>query len=254
MSSFLRAVVLCATAAGAACATSSQETQPSLPQSFGSSDSTASMYAAPPAVASALSADLVVVPDLACVPFVVEARTPRAADSLAAARAAVDALVAAAGPGARVRFDDLSLQADGAAKVSPDDAPVQAVTVSGVVEAPLPAGDFWTRAARANAVELDVEAAAGAATSETRTTRVGGAVPGIADVEAHRPALVAAWAARARELAAATSSAAAPVLLAGCTPPRGIDVVGGTFERVGLVLAVACTFSTGAAGGAHATP
>ena len=187
-----------------------------------------------------VSADLLVRPDVVCVPFVIAARGGDVGAGLAAAKIAADDLKA----GGAVRIDDIDVVADPHQPAT--------VTVRGVVEAALPNDDAFVRggvvaglvAALAGFATPDenkkIAVKAGSPTLELHVG-IGAPAPAVKDVELHRQVLLDGWAARVSALQKSVGGDG--VDLANCSAPGAVQLVGGTLEKVGLNLPISCSIA-----------
>lgn len=229
----------------------SQVPEPSAP-SMVSSYSGGSSFSAPsmPAVPhrDSASSDLVVRPDLVCVPFVLRAygEDPRAVVKLLETTvAAVKERFGSATQGAatlKMLGAHAMPHATGKA-VEDDAAPQYAVTVDGSIDVKLSAdADYWARARIVAALAEASLSAKPKARKDEPQIDCSFEAPQlkVSDPEAYRPELLKRWSERTRAFARGVESNGAPLDLVDCAPPAGISQVPLSLEQVGLSLAVTC--------------
>lgn len=227
---------------------------PSLLQSSSYSSSSSS-FSAPssPSIPSRSEGrgELVVRPDLVCVPFVLRAEAADAKLGLAVlekASATIDARFGAATSGAaKMKMLGVNVSAFSRGKLSSDNGkPRFVVTVDGAIETPLAAeADYWARGELVAALvtashekgplvplagegQPEIESAFGAPEIKLR------------DPEAHRAELVKRWVERTRTFARAAESQGAPLDLVSCEPPSAIAQNPISVEQLGLSLGLQC--------------
>jgi hypothetical protein len=232
--------ILALSLTGLACAHREQHQEPSLPSFSAPSASFSTAYSAPPTSANAIviQADLIVRPDTVCFPISIEAREATGAAALAAAKSSLEKLKLATKSDARV--DDVTTQ-----MIDDDTAPAW-VTVRAVIERPLPEADVFERALvvaeMSDALQpfhLEMKKSQGQPDSKAPKIGIGAASPGLKDTEQHRQRLLDVWAARVKALAKTTDDST--IALLNCSPPGDVRVTGGTLEKIGLTLPIACT-------------
>ncbi len=238
-----------------ACAETQQPSSPSISSFSQPSSSFEPSYRSQPSAPGVVrvDADLVVRPDLVCVPFSVTADDVDALAALLAAQQQV-ALLGAAGT---VRVDDIATELAPSKKSEHRNSGHARgrVVVRGVVEAALPDGDAFARGAVVARVtsalwsfshpaEADEQArrkGVGADDEIQVVVAVGAAEPGLRDTEQHRQKLLDGWAARVSAMQ--QSIGGGGIELTGCQAPPAVRITGGTMERVGLQLPISCTIA-----------
>ena len=222
-----------------------------------SSYSAGSSYSSAPSAPAvphrdASSSDLVVRPDLVCVPFVLRAQhqDPKEAVKLleATVRAVGERFSAATQGGAVLKMLGASSMLDALEKEGDEEKPRYAVTVDGSIDVKLPQNaDYWARARLVAALseasrfakpkgregkEREKEPVIDASFEEPLLK--------VSDPEAYRPELLKRWTERTRAFARGVESNGAPLDLVHCAPPAGITQTPLSIEQVGLSLAVSC--------------
>lgn len=228
---------------------------PSLLSSSSYSSSAPSSFSGPssPSIPSHdTRGELVVRPDLVCVPFVLRLEGAEAKATLASlekASEAVQARFSAATKGqSTMKMLGVNVRkfATGKAKTAENDEPLQfVITVDGSVEVPLGDGNYWDRARLLSSLveashdskplippapeeQPQLDAAFGAPEVKVR------------DPEAHRAELVKRWVERTRTFAKAAESEKAQLNVVNCDPPNAIAQNVISVEQVGLSLSVQC--------------
>ncbi|MDP2343063.1 MAG: hypothetical protein Q8O67_19055 [Deltaproteobacteria bacterium] len=228
--------ILIAFVALTGCATA-PEVSPSFSLPSSTMNNSVPSYSAGPSAGEVhIEADLVVRPDVICVPFVVVTRGGDVVTGLNAAQAATSELKV----GGRVRIDDIA--------ISPPTHEAE-VNVRGVVEVDLPERDAFERGAVVAGLVRALSPFAtekqprklpvkpNTPTMELRYV-IGAATPGLKDTEQHRQALLEGWAGRVKALQSSVGGVG--VDLGNCSAPGPVRLAGGTLEKVGLNLAVSC--------------
>lgn len=195
--------------------------------------------------------DLIVKPDLVCVPFVLRTEvldSKAGLDLLEQASKSVSKRFDSATSGAaRTKMLGATVHGISHTKLSSSDGkPTFVVTVDGLIEMPIAAdADYWARArlvaslvsaskakeplvAVAGEGQPDIDVAFGAPELKVR------------DPESHRAELIKRWVERARGFASAAESQAAPLSIVNCEPPATINVTPISVEQVALSLSVQC--------------
>lgn len=232
--------ILLLSATGLVACAHREHQEPSLPSFSAPTASFGTTYSTPPPNLEAIGiqADLILRPDTVCFPISIEARGATGAAALAAAKQALERLKTAAKSEARV--DDIT------AEMNDDDPAPARVTVRGVIERALPEADAFERAlvvAEMNDAlqpfQRERKKSREPADPQAATIAIGAASPGLKDIERHRQRLLDVWAARVKALAATAENST--IALLNCSPPGDVRVTGGTLEKVGLTLPIACT-------------
>jgi hypothetical protein len=244
-------VCLSAFALSACAASPSSEPSTSSMPAMVSSYSEPSAPAAPRRDASL--ADLVVRPDLVCVPFVLRAEhlDPKEAVKLleGTVHAVGERFSAVTQGGAVLKMLGASSVLVAYEKDGDEEKPRYAVTVDGSIDVRLPANaDYWARArlvAALSEASLSAKPKARAGKGRADEAPVMDAsfeAPQlkVADPEAYRPELLKRWTERTRAFARGAESNVAPLDLVDCAPPGGITQMPLSLEQVGLSLAVTC--------------
>jgi hypothetical protein len=235
--------------------------EPSFPSTSTSSYSAPS-YSAPsePGVPhrEAVSAGLVVRPDLLCIPFALRTKAEGVDKAISALQAAAEALgprlSKAAGQSLRVRMRGFAVAEQRSSKKAREDEPAAeaamelAATADGTLELPLAEGlDFWARsrlfAALSSALAAETRASAEAAVKATFTAPQAQ----LREPEAYRGKLMEQWVKRARAFADAAQSPAAPLQITDCTAPAEVAQRSISNEEVALSLAITCHIDAGPA-------
>ncbi len=231
---------------------SSQAPEPSAPSMVSSYSAGSGFSASAPSMPAvphrdASSSDLVVRPDLVCVPFVLRAygEDPRAVVKLLEATVAAvkDRFGSATQGSATLKMLGANAMQHATGKAEDDDAPQYAVTVDGSIDVKLAAdADYWARARIVAALaEASLSARPKARKGEPQIDCSFEAPQlKVSDPEAYRPELLKRWSERTRAFARGVESNGAPLDLVDCAPPAGITQVPLSLEQVGLSLAVAC--------------
>lgn len=194
--------------------------------------------------------ELIVRPDLVCVPFVLRLEGPDPKAVLATLEKAAEIVQtrfsAATSNQSTMTMAGVNVTPIGARKVKTDEPPRFVVTVDGSVEVPIGADvDYWARARLLSSIvatsndskplipppaedQPQLEAAFGAPEIKVRNP------------ETHRPELVKRWLERTRAFAKAAESEKAPLNIVNCDPPQAISQNVISIEQVGLALPVQC--------------
>jgi hypothetical protein len=195
--------------------------------------------------------ELLVKPDLVCVPFVLRAEVIDAKAGLA--------LLEEASKSIRIRFEGATggasttkmlgghVVAISRSKLSSgDNKPRFVVTVDGSIETPFAAdSNYWGRTnlvaslVVASTVKEPLVAVAGEGQPEIESA-FGGPEIKLRDPDSFRAELLKKWVERARAFAHAAESQAAPLEIVGCEPPTQVVVNPISVEQVALSLAVQC--------------
>lgn len=252
-----RSIVMFAVALSVAACGGNQYAEPSTPSLLSSSS-----YSAPssPSFSGPSSpaiprhdtrGDLVVRPDLVCVPFVLRLEGTDVKAVLAslekAAQVVQERFAAATGGQATTTMLGANVSSIGSGRKAKDDAPVKyVVTVDGSVEVPLAnEANYWARTRVLTSLveasndpkpllppppedQPQLDAAFGAPEVKLRNP------------EAHRAELIKRWVERTRAFARTTESEKAPLNVVSCEPPQGISQTHISIEQVGLTLPVQC--------------
>lgn len=203
--------------------------------------------------------DLIVRPDLVCVPFVLRLDGPDAKAALATLEKATQAIqerFGAATNGLSVTtMLGVNVSIMHAGKAKSDEPPQFVVTVDGSVEVPLAAdANYWARARLLSSLvqaSADPKPLVPKAPEEQPQldSAFGAPEVKVKSPEAFRSELVKRWVERTRTFAKAAESEKAPLNLANCDPPQAISQTPISIEQVGLSLPVQCRVDV-----VHATP
>jgi len=194
--------------------------------------------------------NLVVRPDVLTIPFRLRAQGPDLARSLAALEAKAteigNRVKGATGGSTTVRTTGFSVAPTSSGKSKSDD---RAALVDGCVEVPLPAAlDYWGRARLVVALSETTRPSLYRASAHDDEPEVDASFDaphaGVKDPEAFRTELIKVWVKRARGLAAAAQTDAAPLSLVDCAPPAEITQDPISLEEVGLSMRFACRLDT----------
>jgi hypothetical protein len=195
--------------------------------------------------------DLVVRPDLVCVPFVLRLDGRDSKATLAVLEKATQAVqerfsAATNGQATMTMLGANVANLGSSSKVKTDEPPKFVVTIDGSIEVPLGAdANYWARARILSALvqassdrnplvpqapedQPQLDSAFGAPEVKVR------------NVEAHRAELLKRWVERTRAFAKAAESEKAPLELVNCDPPQAIAQTVISVEQVGLSLPVQC--------------
>lgn len=196
--------------------------------------------------------DLIVRPDLVCVPFVLRLEGPDSKASLAtlekASQAIQERFAAATNGQAKTTMLGANVASYSASsgKVKGDAPPKFVVTVDGSVEVPMTAdANYWTRARLLSSlVQVSNDAKPLVPPPPEDQPQLDSAF-GSPEVKVHNPEafrgeLVKRWVERTRAFAKAAESEKAPLNLVNCEPPQAISQTPISIEEVGLSLAVQC--------------
>jgi hypothetical protein len=245
-------ILASAALASLGCAPSSypEPSAPPMSSSYGSASSFASAPSMPQVPhRDASSSDLVVRPDLVCVPFVLRAyhEDPKAAVKQleATVRAVGERFSSATGGASALKMlgaNSTLVSTDGKAR-DDDEKPKYAVTVDGSIDVKLSAdADYWARTRLVAALsEASLSAKPRAREGEPQVDCSFEAPQlKVSDPEAYRSKLLERWTERTRAFARGVESNGAPLDLVDCAPPAGITQTPLSLEQVGLSLAVTC--------------
>lgn len=230
--------------------------EPSTPSllsssSYSSAPSSFSGPSSPSIPSHETRGDLVVRPDLACVPFVLRLDGPDAQAVLATLEKATQAIqdrfvTATKGSATMTMLGAHVASARSYSKIKSDEPPKFVVTIDGSVEVPLATDmNYWARARIVSSLvqassdqkplippppedQPQLDAAFGAPELKVKNP------------ESYRAELVKHWVDRTRAFAKAAESDKAPLNLVNCDPPQAITQTPISIEQVGLSLAVSC--------------
>lgn len=196
--------------------------------------------------------DLIVRPDLVCVPFVLRLEGPDSKTLLAtlekATQAVQERFAAATNGQAKTNMlgANVASYSNGSGKVKSDAPPKFVVTVDGSVEVPLAAdANYWARARLLSSlVQVSSDSKPLVPPPPDDQPQLDSAF-GAPEVKVHNPEtfrgeLVKRWVERTRAFAKAAESEKAPLNLVNCEPPQGIAQTPISIEEVGLSLPVQC--------------
>lgn len=225
---------------------------PSLLSSSSYSSSAPSSFSGPssPSIPSHdTRGELVVRPDIVCVPFVLRLEGPDPKVILATLEKATEAIQVrfSAATSAQMSMTMLGVHVAnvGSSKAKTDEPPRFVVTADGSIEVPLGDTNYWGRARLLSSLvqasheskplippppeeQPQLEAAFGAPEVKVRTPEV------------HRAELIKRWVERTRTFAKAAESEKAQLNVVNCEPPQAIVQNVISVEQVGLSLSVQC--------------
>lgn len=194
--------------------------------------------------------ELVVRPDLVCIPFVLRLEGPDAKAVLATLEKASQAVQErfAAATNAQATMTMLGVNvANGSYGKAKTDAPQKfVVTIDGSVEVPLAAdANYWTRARLLTSL---VQASADQKPlvppppedQPQLDSAFGAPEVKVRNPEVYRAELLKRWVERTRAFAKVAESEKAPLNLVNCEPPQAISQTHISIEQVGLTLPVQC--------------
>ncbi|HRI66377.1 MAG TPA: hypothetical protein PK156_19145 [Polyangium sp.] len=194
--------------------------------------------------------ELVVRPDLVCVPFVLRLEGADAKTVLATLEKATQAVHerfgAATNGQAATTMLGANVAPEHSGKAKSDEPPKFVVTVDGSVEVPIAAdANYWTRARLlASLVQASTEVKPlvprAPEDQPQLDTAFGAPELKVKNPEVHRPELIKRWVERTRAFAKAAESDKAPLNLLNCEPPQAISQTPISLEQVGLSLPVQC--------------
>ncbi len=249
-----RSLVLCAAALLAAACGGSAYPEPSAPSLLSSSSySGSSSYSAPssPSIPRHdTHGDLVVRPDLVCVPFVLRLDGPDMKTILAtlekASQAIQERFTAVTNGQSTTIMLGVNILPVNTGKAKSDEPASFVVTVDGSVEVPLVAdANYWARARLLSSLvqvsNNDKPLVPPAAEDQPQLSAAFGAPEvKVRKPETYRPELVKQWVERMRAFAKAAESDKAPLNLVNCDPPQAISQTHISIEQVGLTLPAQC--------------
>lgn len=193
--------------------------------------------------------DLVVRPDLACVPFVLRLEGPDPKTVLAtlekATQVVQDRFSTATNGQATTTMLGAHVATVGTGKAKSDEPSTFVVTVDGSVEVPLALdANYWARARLLTSLvqaSSDSKPLVPAPEGQPQLDSAFGAPEvKVKNPEAYRAELVKHWVERTRAFAKAAESDKAPLNLLNCDPPQAITQTPISIEQVGLSLPVQC--------------
>lgn len=200
--------------------------------------------------------DLIVKPDLVCVPFVLRTEVFDSKAGLELLQLASSSVTkrfeGATGGASKTKMLGATVHGVSHSKVSSSDGkPTYVVTVDGFIETPFATdADYWSRArlvaslvTASNAKEPLVPVA-GEGQAEIDAA-FGSPELKLRDPESYRAELVKRWVERARGFADAADSQAAPLEIVNCEPPSTIAVSPISVEQIALSLPVQCRIDLG---------
>ena len=194
--------------------------------------------------------ELVVRPDLVCVPFVLrlEGADPKAV--LATLEKATQAVQERFGSATNGQATTTMLGANIATvstgKVKSDEPAKFVVTVDGSVEVPIAAdANYWIRARLlASLVHASIDSKPLVPPAPEDQPQLDSAFGApevkVKNPDTHRPELIKRWVERTRAFAKAAESEKAPLNLLNCEPPQTITQTPISLEQIGLSLPVQC--------------
>jgi len=249
-----RSLVLCAAALCAVACGGSGYPEPSTPALLSSSSYSApssASFSGPSIPSRDTRGDLVVRPDLVCVPFVLRLEGPDVNAVIAALEKASQAVrerfVSATNGQATTNMLGVNVAHFGTGKAKSEQPVKFVVTVDGNVEVPLVAdANYWTRARLLSSLvqaSTDPKPLVPPPTEDQQPqldAAFGSPEVKMRNPEAFRSELVKRWVERTRAFAKAAESEKAPLSLINCDPPQAISQTPISIEQVGLTLAVQC--------------